>query len=115
MDDIQFRKNFSSLQLVYSVTEVVGCSIRLDGQLQLGYNLLVYGYLKSHIADRDYVSETTFDLSDSKPRLLFVFLGVFFDKGFNCFNRCDDVWNWEEDTLASHHVTNFELNLLFFL
>ncbi len=31
----------------------------------------------------------------------------------NRLNCCDDIWDREEDTLASHHVTDFELNILF--
>ena len=76
VDDVEFGEYFGSLQLVDSVTKVIGRSIRLDGELQLGHNFLVYSYFECHIADRNRVTETILNLSNSKSI-------IFLNKGFD--------------------------------
>ena len=83
--------------------------------MQLGYNLLVYSNLKCHIAYWNRVTESTLNLSDSEASFAFVCLSVFLNEGLNWLDCSDDVWNWEEDTLASDHITDFEHNIRLYI
>jgi hypothetical protein len=44
------------------VGEVIGCSICLNGQLELGNYLVVNNNLQGYIANRNFISEPVFNL-----------------------------------------------------
>ena len=115
VDDVEFGEYFGSLQLVDSVTKVIGCCIGLDGEFQLGHNFLVYSYFECHITDWNLEIKTILNLSNPKSRFFFVFLFIFLNKSFDWLDGSNDVWDREENALASDHITDFELNALFLI
>ncbi len=62
MDDLNLGENLSSLKLVNFVGEVVGCSICLNCQLELGNYLVVNNNLQCYITDGDLLYESVFNL-----------------------------------------------------
>jgi hypothetical protein len=64
--------------------EIVGCSVGLDGQLQLSDYQIIDDNLQSDITDGKWVGEPALNLFDSKPR-------VFFNKLLNLFYSFYDV------------------------
>lgn len=69
MNYLNLGKNLSSLQLIDFVSEVVSGSIRLDRQLQLCHYLIVNHNLQGDITDRNFISESIFDLFYCKSRV----------------------------------------------
>ena len=103
MDDLELGEDFSSLQLVDLMGEIVGCRISLDGQLQLSDYLTIDDNLQSDIADRNGVSKPTFNFLNYKPR-------VFFHKLFYLFYSFYDIGYLQKDTFSSDHITDFKRN-----
>ncbi len=66
--------------------EVIGCSICLNGQLQLCDYLIIYHDLQGYITNRRGFSESIFDLLYSK-------LGVILDKFLNLIDNLNNLPN----------------------
>ncbi len=62
MDDLNLGENLSSLKLVNFVGEVIGCSICLNGQLELSNYLVINNNLQGYITDGDLLYESVFNL-----------------------------------------------------
>jgi hypothetical protein len=62
MDDLYLGENLSSLKLVNFMGEVIGCSVSLNGQLQLSDYLLINNDLKGNITYRNLFNKSVFNL-----------------------------------------------------
>ncbi len=62
MDDLNLGENLRSLKLVNFVGKVIGCSVCLNGQLELSDYLVVNNNLQGYIADGDLLDESVFNL-----------------------------------------------------
>ncbi len=101
MDDFQFRKYFCPLELINLMGKVVCRSISLNSQLQLSHNMIIDYNLHCYIADRNGISESTFDLFDYESRVL----------SNECLYRVYslyDIRNFQKYTFSSNHVAYFE-------
>ena len=78
MNYLQLRKHLSSLELVDLVSEVIGSSISLNGQLELCFYFFIDGDLQGHITDGRLFGEFTLDFSDP------VTFGIYFTKALIC-------------------------------
>ena len=106
MGDLYLRENLGPCKLVDLVGEVVGCRIRLNGELQLGHDFLTDGNLQSHVADGLRVGEPAFYLGDLEPML-----PVLLDELLDLAHGQDDVLDLKEHAPASDHVAYLEGDL----
>ena len=102
MGDLYLRENLGPCKLVDLVGEVVGCRIRLNGELQLGHDFLTHGNLQSHVADGLRVGEPALYLGDLEPILLA------YDELLDLVHGQDDVLDLKEHALPSDHVAHLE-------
>lgn len=107
--DFYFRKHLTSTELVYLVSEQVGCCVSLQSQLQLSHYSLLQGYFKSDVWNRDGVGESA--LHFSQPVAIFIISNVI----LNFMHSFDNVHDRTESALTSHHITDFKLNFLLLL
>ena len=95
------RENLGPCKLVYLVGEVVGCRIRLNGELELGHDFFAHGNLQSHVADGLRVGEPALYLCDLEPTL-----PVLLDELLDLVHGQDDILDLKEYALASDHVAH---------
>ena len=106
MGDLYLRENLGPCKLVDLVGEVVGCRIRLNGELQLGHDFFVHGNLQSHVADGLQVGEPALYLGDLEQMFLV------FDELLDLVHSQDDILDLKEYAFASDHVAYLELSLI---
>lgn len=90
------------------MSEVIGWSVRLDGQLQLGDDFVVDGDFESDVTDGHGVGESALDFD-----YFISFLLVSFDEVFDLIDGENDIIDICEDTFASDHIADFEDYLIF--
>ena len=110
MGDLYLRENLGPCKLVDLVGEVVGCRIRLNGELELGHDLFAYGNLQSHVADGLRVGEPALYLSDLESML-----PVLLDELLDLVHGQDDILDLKEYALPSDHVAYLEGDFLLLL
>ena len=91
------------MKFVDSMTKIVTRGVGLNCQLKLSHNSFVDDYLQSYIADRNRISESTFDLHNIKA-----FIFVFFHKCFYFVDCADDIIYIHKYAFSPNHITDFE-------
>jgi hypothetical protein len=102
VDYFYFGKNFATTEFIYFMSEIIGCCISLQSELQLSDYFLFNGYLNSNVRNRNRIIESTLNLNKS------IYCGPVIDISFDFVNCFNDVFNRAKDALASHHVTDGE-------
>ena len=78
MDYLELGEYLGSLQLVNFMGEIVSCSVKLNGKLQLSYYHLIDNDLQSNITDWNIICKSTLNLDDLKPRVFVIFNKLFY-------------------------------------